>query len=257
MPPTISLAANLMFGFGFLGDRANFDIPFHLISWVDADTYGRALLVSLLNTLLVSAMGIVAATLLGLLVGIMRLSVNWLMRNVALAFIEFVRNTPQLVQIIFWYFAVLQTLPPPRGSIAIPGGFLLNIRGLYMPGAVMGPGSELLSLLALPSSSRHLSSGACGFGAHRIGAKALVLPLVAALLLVAGIERIEFPTLKRLQHHRRHADPARARRACGRACRSIPPPSSPRSCAAPSRRCRKGSTKRPIRWGFAARPCCS
>ena len=79
----------------------------------------RALLVSLLNTLLVSAMSIVAATLLGLLVGIMRLSVNWLVRNLALAFIEFVRNTPQLVQIIFWYFAVLQTLPPPRQSIAL------------------------------------------------------------------------------------------------------------------------------------------
>ena len=113
---------NMHFGFGFLAAPAHFDIPFHLISWSIFDTYGRALLVSLLNTLLVSAMGIVAATLLGLLVGIMRLSVNWLVRNIALAFIEFVRNTPQLVQIIFWYFAVLQTLPPPRQSIVLPGG---------------------------------------------------------------------------------------------------------------------------------------
>src|SRR5712691_1854429 len=95
------------------------------------------LLVSFLNTLLVSAMGVVAASLLGLLVGIMRLSVNWLVRNIALAFIEFVRNTPQLVQIIFWYLAVLQTLPSPRQSIVIPGGFLLNIRGLYVPDVVM------------------------------------------------------------------------------------------------------------------------
>ena len=102
---------NLSFGFGFLADRANFDIPFHVISWTESDTYGRALLVSFVNTLLVSAMGIVAATGLGLLVGIMRLSVNWLIRNLALVYIEFVRNTPLLVQIIFWYFAVLQTLP--------------------------------------------------------------------------------------------------------------------------------------------------
>ena len=187
---------DLRFGFGFLGDHANFDIPFHLISWVDADTYGRALLVSLLNTLLVSAMGIVTATLLGLFLGIMRLSVNWLMRNVALGYIEFVRNTPQLVQIIFWYFAVLQTLPPPRGSIRIPGGLLLNISGLYVPGAVMRPGSELLSLLALALVIATPFVWRLRLRARRIGAKALVLPLVAALLLVTGIERIEFPILK-------------------------------------------------------------
>src|SRR5712691_9366203 len=95
------------------------------------------LVVIAVGGLLVSAMWVVAASLLGLLVGIMRLSVNWLVRNIALAFIEFVRNTPQLVQIIFWYLAVLQTLPSPRQSIVIPGGFLLNIRGLYVPDVVM------------------------------------------------------------------------------------------------------------------------
>jgi len=79
---------NMHFGFGFLFAQAGFDIPFHLISWSIFDTYGRALLVSLLNTILVSAMGVVAATLLGLVVGVMRLSVNWLIRNIALAFIE-------------------------------------------------------------------------------------------------------------------------------------------------------------------------
>ena len=99
----------------------NFDIPFRLIPWAVGDTYARALLVCVLNTLLVSAMSIVAATLLGLLVGIMRLSTNWLVRNIALGFIELVRNTPQLVQIIFWYVAVLQTLPGPRQSIRAAG----------------------------------------------------------------------------------------------------------------------------------------
>src|SRR5262249_4919764 len=121
------------FGFGFLADDTNFDIPFHLIPWSVGDTYARALLVCILNTLLVSAMSVVAATLLGLLVGVMRLSANWLVRNIALGFIELVRNTPQLVQIIFWYVAVLQTLPGPRQSILLPGGVLLNIRGFYLP----------------------------------------------------------------------------------------------------------------------------
>jgi general L-amino acid transport system permease protein len=183
------------FGFGFLAAPAHFDIPFHLISWSVFDTYGKALLVSLLNTLLISAMGVVAATLLGLMVGVMRLSVNWLIRNLALAFIEFVRNTPQLVQIIFWYFDVLQTLPPPRSSIVIPGGVLLNIRGLYVPDAVMGEGSTLLFwlagfILAATPFAWHLR-----LGAHRLGAKALLLPLCAAGLLATGVERIEFPTL--------------------------------------------------------------
>src|SRR5262249_21202127 len=139
---------NMQFGFGFLAETARFDIPFHLIEWSLFDTYAKALLVSLLNTLLVSAMSIAAATLLGLLVGIMRLSVNWLVRNLALGFIEFVRNTPQLVQIIFWYLAVLQTLPPPRQSIALPGGFLLNIRGLYVPNLVVEAGASALPWLA-------------------------------------------------------------------------------------------------------------
>src|SRR5208337_3630319 len=124
---------NIPFGFGYLGNTGNFDIPFHLIDFGPSNTYGRALLVCLLNTLLVSAMSIVTATLLGLLVGIMRLSANWLVRNLALGFIELVRNTPMLVQIIFWYVAVMQTLPGPRQSIVLPAGILLNIRGIYLP----------------------------------------------------------------------------------------------------------------------------
>jgi len=185
---------NMHFGFGFLASPAHFDIPFHLISWSIFDNYGRALLVSLLNTLLVSAMGIVAATLLGLTVGIMRLSVNWLIRNLALVFIESVRNTPQLVQIIFWYFAVLQALPPPRGSIVIPGGLFLNVRGLYVPDVIMSEGGLFawlagIALVATPFAWR------LKFGAKRFGPWALLLPICAAGLLAAGTERIEFPTL--------------------------------------------------------------
>jgi general L-amino acid transport system permease protein len=187
---------NLHFGFGFLFVPAHFDIPFHLVTWSTFDTYGRALWVSLLNTLLVSAMGIVTATILGVVVGIMRLSINWLVRNIALCFIEFIRNTPLLVQIIFWYFAVLQTLPSPRQSILIPGGILLNIRGLYIPDAVMREDALLLwwlaaiALAATPFLWRLQVRGA------RLGAKALILPAIAFLLFAAGVETIQFPELK-------------------------------------------------------------
>jgi len=187
---------NMQFGFGFLAEKAGFDIPFKLIEWTIFDIYAKALLVSLLNTLLVSAMSIVAATLLGLLVGIMRLSVNWLVRNLALAFIEFVRNTPQLVQIIFWYLAVLQALPPPRESIVMPGGFLLNIRGLYVPDLIMRADAALLpwlagiALAATPFVCRLRVKG------RRIGAIALLLPVIALAAMATVIERVEAPALK-------------------------------------------------------------
>jgi general L-amino acid transport system permease protein len=186
---------NMTFGFGFLANKAGFDIPFHLLEWSTFDTYAKALLVSLMNTILVSAMSIVAATVLGVIVGVMRLSINWLVRSAALAFIEFVRNTPQLVQIIFWYLAVLQTLPSPRQSIVLGGGFLLNIRGLYVPNPVLREGGSLLpwlaciALLATPFLWRLRLLG------RPLGPFALVLPVAAAGLLIAGIERIEAPAL--------------------------------------------------------------
>ena len=114
---------NMHFGFGFLVQRAGFDIPFHLIDWTIFDIYAKALLVSLLNTLLVSAMSIVAATLFGLLVGIMRLSVNWLVRNLALSFVEFVRNTPQLVQISLLVFRGPAGAPTATAEHSCPWRF--------------------------------------------------------------------------------------------------------------------------------------
>jgi general L-amino acid transport system permease protein len=196
-----TLGANLArrsmhFGFGFLVQRAGFDIPFHLIDWTIYDIYAKALLVSLLNTLLVSAMSIVAATLFGLLVGIMRLSVNWLVRNLALCFVEFVRNTPQLVQIVFWYFAVLQALPPPRQSILIPGGCLLNVRGLFVPDLIMHAGASLLPWLACFALVATPFVWRLRLKRRRLGAFTLGLPVGALVLLVVGIDRIELPALK-------------------------------------------------------------
>src|SRR5215510_12692653 len=187
---------NMQFGFGFLADTARFDIPFHLIEWSLFDTYAKALLVTLLNTLLVSAMGIAAATLFGLVVGIMRLSINWLVRNLALGFVEFVRNTPQLLQIIFWYFAVLQTLPGPRQSIVLPGGFLLNIRGFYVPDVVMQEGAGPLLWLAGLLVVATPFAWRLKIRERRLGAWALTLPMLAMLLLHFGIARVETPALK-------------------------------------------------------------
>jgi general L-amino acid transport system permease protein len=184
------------FGFGFLTGTANFEIPFRLIPWAVGDTYFRALIICTLNTLLVSAMSIVAATLLGLLVGVMRLSDNWLVRNLALGFIELFRNTPQLVQIIFWYVAVLQTLPGPRQSIALPGGALLNIRGLYLPDAVFGPRERVVGWIALALLLATPIAWRLRWRSMPIGARALLLPLLALAVWMTGIDHLELPTLR-------------------------------------------------------------
>jgi len=183
------------FGFGYLWNTANFDIPFRLIDFAPSDTYGRALLVCSLNSLLVSVMGIVTATLLGLLVGIMRLSTNWLVRNLALGFIELFRNTPLLVQIIFWYVAVLQTLPGPRQSIVLPGSMLLNIRGIYIPAPVFRPDmSLLLAIAALLVVAMPLLWSRTILG-RPIGPWALLLPVAAIAVLAAGIDHFDAPGL--------------------------------------------------------------
>jgi len=130
---------NIDVDFGFLLNPAGFDIPFRLAAWSTADSYGRALLVSGLNTLLASGLAIMLATALGLVVALMRLSVNPLASWTARALVELVRNTPQLLQIVFWYIAVLQVLPNPRASVSIGGAMFLNVRGLFLP-APLSPG---------------------------------------------------------------------------------------------------------------------
>jgi general L-amino acid transport system permease protein len=143
-------ARHMRFSYDYLGAPANFDIPFHILDWATTDSYGRVLLVALANTLLVSALAIVTATLLGFLVGVMRLSVNWLLRIFATGFIELVRNTPQLIQVVFWYVAVLQALPSPRQSLNVLPGVLLNVRGLYIPHPVLSNAApQLLAISAL------------------------------------------------------------------------------------------------------------
>jgi general L-amino acid transport system permease protein len=126
--------AKIASGFGFLENAAGFDISQTLIQYSAAgSTYGEAFVVGLLNTLLVSAIGIFFATILGFLVGIARLSSNWMVRKVSMVYVELLRNIPLLLQLLFWYIAVLGPLPQPRNSLEMGAGFFINSRGLFMP----------------------------------------------------------------------------------------------------------------------------
>jgi general L-amino acid transport system permease protein len=120
-------------GFGFMSNTAGFDVSQALISYSGSDTYTRVFLVGLLNTLLVAIIGIFFATIIGFIVGLGRLSPNWLLAKIAGAYVELVRNLPPLFQILFWYLAVLGALPGPRQSISVFGSFYLSNRGFVIP----------------------------------------------------------------------------------------------------------------------------
>ena len=124
------------FGFGFLKQEASFDIQFSLIDYDGSHSYARAYLVGLLNTLLVAFIGIILATLLGAIVGVARLSPNYLIRKTASFYIEFFRNIPLLLQIFFWYFAALRALPMPEDAPLLLGSSFMTIKGLFTPAAV-------------------------------------------------------------------------------------------------------------------------
>ena len=126
-------ARGIPMGFGFWNDVAGFDINLHLINYSNLSTYGRAFWVGLLNTLLIAVISIPLATLLGFAIGVARLSPNWLLSRFALVYTAIMRNTPLLLLLLFWYNAVLKSLPGPRQSIGIGGVVFLNNRGLYLP----------------------------------------------------------------------------------------------------------------------------
>jgi general L-amino acid transport system permease protein len=150
-------ARGIPLGFEFWNQTSGFDVNLSLINYSALSTYGDAFWVGLLNTLLVAAISIVLATPLGFVVGVARLSPNWILSRVALVYVEIMRNTPLLLQLLFWYNAVLKALPGPRQSLTLYGFIFLNNRGLYLPKPVF-------------------SAGAVGVGA------ALVIGIVAAYL---------------------------------------------------------------------------
>jgi general L-amino acid transport system permease protein len=199
-------------GFGFLANTAGFGINQTLIAYNEADSYGRVFLVGLLNTLLVAGLGIVLATVLGFIIGIARLAPNWLVARLAGGYVELVRNLPLLFQILFWYLAVLGTLPLPRQSIQIgwqpivlamanglgalaqfglPEGVVASLRDLA---AWIGPPSAYLSIRGLIVPRLLFEPGA------QYVLLALVAAILGALWLRAWARRrqettgVQFPT---------------------------------------------------------------
>ncbi|MDR3430670.1 MAG: amino acid ABC transporter permease [Rouxiella aceris] len=135
-------------GFDFLSRGAGFGIVQHLISFQEGDSYARVFVIGLLNTLLVSALCIVFASILGFIVGLGRLSDNWLIRKLCTCYIETFRNIPPLLQIFFWYFAVLRNMPGPKQSLSLFDTVFASNRGLYLPSPELAQGS-IAGLLAL------------------------------------------------------------------------------------------------------------
>jgi general L-amino acid transport system permease protein len=124
---------NLTFGYGFLAQRAGFEIGESPVPYNANDTYGQAFLVGVLNTVFLSVVGIVLATLLGMVLGVARLSPNWLLSRIVGAYIELIRNTPLLLQLFVIYFVVLVQLPPVADSLSFADAVFLNQRGLFVP----------------------------------------------------------------------------------------------------------------------------
>ena len=124
------------FGFGFLKQEASFDIQFSLVEYDGLDPYWWAYVAALLNTMLVAVLGIIFCTILGVIVGIARLSSNFLIRNAAAWYVEFFRNIPLLLQIFFWYYAALRALPLPQDANPLLGVSYLTIKGFYIPAMV-------------------------------------------------------------------------------------------------------------------------
>ena len=137
-------------GFDFLGVEAGFDPDFKLVAYeAGVGTYGDIFIIGILNTIYISFLSIIATTILGFTIGVLRLSSNWLVAKVALAYVEVFRNTPLLIQVVFWYIGIFSLLPKVNKSIDLSGGsgsILLNNRGLYMPWPEPG---ELLWLTGL------------------------------------------------------------------------------------------------------------
>ncbi|MGE0205283.1 MAG: amino acid ABC transporter permease [Hyphomicrobiaceae bacterium] len=193
-------ARNITSGFGFLWDTSGFAISQKLIAFEETSSYGRAFLVALLNTLLVAAIAIPLATVVGVVVGVARLSSNPLVSWLGGAYVELVRNVPLLLQLFFWYFAVLRPLPPPRQSLALAPGVFLNNRGLYLPEPLAGEWTAalaaVLALVALASlACRHVAPLIRlpeGWSAAAIG-RALRVAAVILVLAVLVSLRLELP----------------------------------------------------------------
>jgi general L-amino acid transport system permease protein len=199
-------ARGIKSGFDFLYATAGFDILMSLIPFDATHTYGRTFFVGLLNTILVSVIGIFLSTIIGFIFGVAYFSHNWLIRKIAVAYVETFRNIPLLLQIFFWYFAVLTALPSARQSLSLGEVIFLNVRGLYFPapvaeaGAVFVYGAIAMAIVAVFFLRRwaHKRQDRTGlqFPTFRVGLVILIgLPLLA--LFASGVPfHLDYPALR-------------------------------------------------------------
>lgn len=177
--------AHIASGFGFWNNNAGFDISQTLIPYsASTSSFGRAFWVGLLNTLLVGSIGIVLATVLGFAIGIARLSRNWLVARLAGLYVELIRNVPLLLQILFWYNAVLKSLPDIHASLLLFGGGILNNRGLFLPQPEFGSRFALVVIAALIGIAASIGLG--WWAKRRRDRTGLAVPILWPILILVG-----------------------------------------------------------------------
>ncbi|MBC3300728.1 amino acid ABC transporter permease [Pseudomonas sp. SWRI18] len=185
-------------GFDFLERSAGFGIAQHLIDYTESDSYARVFVIGLLNTLLVTFIGVILATLLGFVIGVARLSPNWMINKLATVYVEVFRNIPPLLQILFWYFAVFLTMPGPRNSHNFGDTFFVSSRGLNMPAALAADGfwpfvaSVVVAIIAIVLMARWANKRfeATGVPFHKFWAGLalfIVIPTLCALIFGAPL----------------------------------------------------------------------
>lgn len=201
---------NIASGFGFMARTAGFDVSQSLIPYSSTSSYARAFLVGLANTLLVAGLGIALATLLGFIVGLGRLSSNWLVAKLSLLYVEVVRNVPLLLQLFVWYVAVLRALPLPHDAKVSPGGAVFDTRGLHAPLPLLDAGGWLIAIalaagialtiwLNLWAAARQRDTGERFPVVWSSAGLLLGLPL-AAFLIAGAPMHIEYPALGRYNY---------------------------------------------------------
>ena len=199
-------ASNIASGFDFLWARAGFDILIKPIEYTPDDTHGRAFMVGLINTLIIAVLGIIISSIIGFLVGVARLSKNWLLSKAALVYVEIFRNIPLLLQLLFWYKAVLSVLPGPKQGIIMPLGSNLSNRGLITPRLVTEDGASFILYAAIIAAiawialarwakQRQAETGQI-FPAFRVGLGLLIgLPLLTYFATGMPLT-VEYPAFK-------------------------------------------------------------
>ena len=197
----------LSFDYGFLDRRAGFDIGESPVPYNANDSYGQAYLVGLMNTLFIGIVGIILATVLGIVVGVARLSNNWLVSQVAGAYVELMRNTPLLVQLFFIYFAILLQLPPVGDTFSLFGGIFLNQRGLFVPApqptstfvpwlAMLGIGVAII-VVAIVVRRRLEAAGRYGYRLGLLGVVAFAAVAVIGWLALGEPVAFDVPQQER------------------------------------------------------------